>query len=244
MRISDTVSLAQVLAAHAEAHGEYATGKLSYGAFLDDDRRANLTGAYLTGANLTGANLTGANLTDADLARANLTDANLTGAYLTGAYLTDADLARANLTDAYLARANLTGAYLTGANLTGANLTGAYLTGANLTGADLTGADLPTVVKVENIDERILAAIESGGALEMSSWHTCETTHCRAGWAVALAGEGGRVLEDIYGSAAAGALIYAASRPGKPIPNFYAGNEAAMESIKADAADASEKVGA
>jgi hypothetical protein len=52
------------------------------------------------------------------------------------------------------------------------------------------------------------------------------------------------VLEDIYGSAAAGALIYAASRPDKPIPNFYAGNEAAMASIKADAADASEKVGA
>jgi hypothetical protein len=34
------------------------------------------------------------------------------------------------------------------------------------------------------------------------------------------------------------ALIYAASRPGIPIPDFFANNKAAMDSIRADAATA------
>jgi len=39
------------------------------------------------------------------------------------------------------------------------------------------------------------------------------------------------------GSAAAGSLIYAASRPGKPIPNFYDNDERALADIKACAAE-------
>ena len=29
----------------------------------------------------------------------------------------------------------------------------------------------------------------------MGSWHACETTHCRAGWAIHLAGKAGYDLE-------------------------------------------------
>lgn len=54
----------------------------------------------------------------------------------------------------------------------------------------------------------------------------------------ALAGAAGAALEFGVGSAAAGALIYAASRPGKPIPNFYASNEEALADMKAAAAEA------
>ena len=71
----------------------------------------------------------------------------------------------------------------------------------------------------------------------MAQWHDpdCQTTHCRAGWAIALAGDSGRALEAKYGPAAAGALIYAKSRPGVPIPDFNADNEAALADIKAHA---------
>ena len=72
----------------------------------------------------------------------------------------------------------------------------------------------------------------------MSDWHTCKTTHCRAGWAVTLAGEAGATLEAKVGPAVAGTLIYAASRPGKPIPDFYCGDEAAMADLRASAAEA------
>jgi hypothetical protein len=204
---------------------------------------ANLTGAYLAGANLAGANLTYANLTGAYLAGAYLAGANLTGANLTGANLT-----YANLTGAYLAGANLTGANLTYANLTYANLTGAYLAGANLTGANLTRVNLTyanlteaylaganEIPIVDRLDSKILAAIDAGGALEMGSWHTCKTMHCRAGWAITLAGEAGKKLEDAYGPAVAGALIYAKAYPKMPVPNFYTSNAAALADIRARA---------
>jgi hypothetical protein len=167
----------------------------------------------------------------ADLTRADLTGADLTDADLTGADLTDADLTRADLTDA-----DLTGADLTDAVLTRADLTDAVLTGADLTRA--TGIRAPVI---PNIDATILACVEGAqarGSLNMNEWHACDTTHCRAGWAIHLAGEAGYMLEDRIGPAAAGALIYAASRPGKPIPNFYATNEDALDDLRACAAKA------
>jgi hypothetical protein len=50
-------------------------------------------------------------------------------------------------------------------------------------------------------------------------------TNSRAGWTISLAGEPGRRLEQIFGSAVAAALIYARSRPDKRIPDFYASDE-------------------
>ena len=60
---------------------------------------------------------------------------------------------------------------------------------ANLRGANLSGADVPIV---KNLDAQILKAISDGGGLEMGKWHTCDTTHCRAGWAITVAGDAGR----------------------------------------------------
>ena len=86
-----------------------------------------------------------------------------------------------------------------------------------------------------HLDAAILAAIEAGGQLDMRAWHTCATAHCRAGWAVTLAGARGTALEDAIGSAAAGALIYAASRPHLPVPNFYASIDEALADLRAGA---------
>jgi len=184
-------------------------------------------------ADLTGADLTRAVLTDADLTRAVLTRAVLTRAVLTRAVLTGAVLTRAVLTRAVLTRAVLTRADLTGADLTGADLTRADLTGADLTGAVLTDADLTDAGKIpaiENLDAKIIECIDNGGGLEMLRWHTCATTHCRAGWAITLAGKAGEKLEDRFGSAAAGALIYHKST-GR-VPDFYASNEEAMADMR------------
>jgi hypothetical protein len=196
--------------------------------------RADLTGARLTGAILTRARLTDAILTDADLTDARLTRARLTGARLTGARLTGADLTGARLTGADLARARLTDARLTDADLTGARLTDAILTDADLTGARLTGAALPAAPVVENLHSKMLEVCSAPKALDMATWHTCETTHCRAGWAITLAGDEGAALEKKFGSAVAGTLIYHASTG--TVPNFYDDNETAMADIKRCAA--------
>jgi hypothetical protein len=216
--------------------------------------RANLAGAYLAGANLAGANLAGANLADAYLAGANLADANLADANLA-----DANLAGAYLADTYLAGANLAGAYLADTYLAGANLADTYLAGANLADANLAGANLADakgldktnsveikdeeVPIIPNIDVTILSAIENGGTLDMGLWHGdggwCGTTHCRAGWAIHLAGEKGKALEDKVGSQMAAAMIYRASRPGKSAPWFFAPTDVAMADIKKCAAEQS-----
>ena len=106
-----------------------------------------------------------------------------------------------------------------------------------LTRADLRGAKLPDGVPVvPAIDAAILTAIGANASgLKMDNWH-CGTTHCRAGWAVVLTGDVGVALERKIGTAAAGALIYAASRPDKQVPNFYASNADALADLRECAA--------
>jgi hypothetical protein len=45
----------------------------------------------------------------------------------------------------------------------------------------------------------------------MKQWHSCETTHCRAGWVVHLAGKAGYALEKKTSSLFAAQQIYKAS---------------------------------
>ena len=113
-----------------------------------------------------------------------------------------------------------------------------WLLGVGGTRANLTNAELACAIPViPNIDAAILAAIEApGNALDMRHWHTCGTTHCRAGWAVVLAGDAGTKLEYAIGSSAAGALIYAVSRPDQPVPDFYASDWVALADLRAGAA--------
>ena len=56
------------------------------------------------------------------------------------------------------------------------------------------GINITDVPVIADIDAAIEDAIYAGGVLDMSEWHGvdnhwCGTTHCRAGWAVHIAGE-------------------------------------------------------
>jgi len=67
----------------------------------------------------------------------------------------------------------------------------------------------------------------------MDDWHSCETTHCRAGWAVTLAGEDGKELESQTDTAFAAMVIYRASSDIRVSPNmFYVNNEEALRDMK------------
>ena len=77
----------------------------------------------------------------------------------------------------------------------------------------------------------------------MNNWHGqdcdetnwCETTHCRAGYAICLAGKAGLSGEEVR-FWIAGKMIYAVSRPDdRPLPDFHASDEAAMADIIASA---------
>ena len=135
-------------------------------------------------------------------------------------------------------RADLTRADLRGAVLTRAVLTRADLRGADLTGADLRGAVLSCPVKIDNIHQVIFAAASQPDALNMKKWHTCGTTHCRAGWVIAITGDAGKALEWAFGGEGRGtplaaAMIYMASDPAlEKVPDFYCDNEKALADMK------------
>lgn len=155
----------------------------------------------------------------------------LAGAQLEGALLRRAIFQGANLRGANLRSADLMGADLSGADLEDANLEGANLFNADLTGCNMRGIEIAVPV-VKDLDAKILAQ----GNLSMDFWHTdCGTTHCRAGWAIELAGEAGKRLEEKYGSAVAGALIYFASTGS--VPDFFATNEEAIADMQARNSD-------
>lgn len=71
---------------------------------------------------------------------------------------------------------------------------------------------------VEDLEAKILERAEEG-CLYMETWHTCATTHCLAGWAVVLGGPAALALEQRFGSATAGALVYLVSEG--YVPDFF-----------------------
>lgn len=67
----------------------------------------------------------------------------------------------------------------------------------------------------------------------MSEWHICDTTHCRAGWVVHLAGAAGYDLEERTSTLFAAMQIYKASSPIRVSPvRFYESNEVALADMK------------
>ena len=119
-----------------------------------------------------------------------------------------------------------------------ADLYEADLRGANLCGANLRGAkNMPPIEVVPEFKEKILAQVNNGEcSLDMATWHTCETTHCLAGWATTLHPQG-KLIESLVGVKTAGALIFNACC--SEIPSFYGTNEQAMEWLQKKEAVAS-----
>jgi hypothetical protein len=111
------------------------------------------------------------------------------------------------------------------------------LRGSNLRGSNLRDSNLSGVPRIPNIHQAVYQAAAQPNALDMCTWHACETTHCRAaGWVVTLAGEGGKALEWAMGPATAATLIYLASDPERwqkeRLPDFYCNNEAALADMQ------------
>lgn len=92
---------------------------------------------------------------------------------------------------------------------------------------------LKSVPVIENIHQKVLEAASKEGALNMAQWHTCETTHCRAGWVVTLAGKDGAKLEAKTSTMFAAMQIYKASSPIRVFPpRFFDTNKEAMADMK------------
>jgi len=87
---------------------------------------------------------------------------------------------------------------------------------------------------IENIHQKVFEAVSVPKALDMGNWHTCKTTHGRAGWVVTLAGEEGLKLEEETSTLFAALQIYHKSNPAVPVSpvRFYDTNQKAMEDME------------
>jgi hypothetical protein len=89
------------------------------------------------------------------------------------------------------------------------------------------------IPKIDNIHQKVYAAVSACAAsLEMGTWHTCETTHCRGGWVTTLAGDEGRALEMFHGPLLAAQLIYRESGYNINPARFFDSNEDALADMK------------
>ena len=85
---------------------------------------------------------------------------------------------------------------------------------------------------IENIHQKVYTAASQPCALNMGNWHDCETTHCRAGWVVHLAGEAGYALEKKTSPLFAAMQIYKASGYEISPRRFFESNEVALADMK------------
>jgi hypothetical protein len=102
----------------------------------------------------------------------------------------------------------------------------------------------PAIPVIENIHQRIYEAVSNPGALNMGDWHSCNTTHCRAGWVVHLAGEAGYALEQRTSTPFAAQQIYKASGYLISPVRFYERAEVAMADMKRLAEESARAVAA
>ena len=104
----------------------------------------------------------------------------------------------------------------------------AIVDGSASVGKTIENYPLEGVPFVEGLDAKMLASVD---CLDMSQWH-CNTTHCRAGWAITYAGEAGAELERQVGPWLAGALIYVRSTGRIELPDFFASDSDAKADIE------------
>ena len=90
----------------------------------------------------------------------------------------------------------------------------------------------PRVPKIKNIHSKVYEAAKRPRALKMDDFHTCETTHCRAGWVVHLAGEAGYALEEIFDTEIAAILIYKVSGYEIDAIKFFDSKKEALADMK------------
>lgn len=133
------------------------------------------------------------------------------------------------------AQANLCGADLRGADFRDADFRDANLRDADFRYANLRYADFRDALGIpiaEDAPARLLAvahaALAAPDALEMGTWHTCETTHCICGWAEHLGGPLAKLIIQQNGNAVGGLMLLGIDAHA----HFYVTNEKAREFLQ------------
>ena len=103
----------------------------------------------------------------------------------------------------------------------------------NLSDERIKPENILIIPKIENIHQAVYLAASACDALNMSTVHECETTHCRAGWVVTLAGKEGKELEQKTSwNFAANAIYRSSSNIEVGMEQFFKSNDDALADMK------------
>ena len=91
---------------------------------------------------------------------------------------------------------------------------------------------LTEIPVIPNIHTAIYEAASKPNAFDMGDFHSCGTKHCRAGWAIHLAGEAGYALERATSATFAAMRIYEASGYLISPVRFFETNDGAMADMR------------
>lgn len=183
-----------------------------------------------------------------DSHQSNFSGSTFLLAHILGSHLSENDFSDSCFEESLITNSSFLKCNLTGTLWKGSNLASASFRRVDFSGADFRGASFrdsrssisvsEVVLKdtkfslqnpipaVSDIHNKIYEICSAPNALVMDNWHTCNTTHCWAGWTIVLAGEAGKLLEDEVGPSLAASLIYHASDPGmEKTPNWFQWDE-------------------
>jgi hypothetical protein len=178
---------------------------------------------------LNGANFTNTSVNSTKFHRCGLQEANFSNVRMGTSYFHDCNLTKVNFTNADLINSCFIDVDMDTVILTNANVSGIRLPMTKMPKQILKCKGFPEeIVKNDNLLKEIAAIVlNDNEALEMFSWHTSDTIHCMAGWAIHLHPQGYQI------EAASTTVIAAKLLLGDEAESyFYVSNEEAIELLK------------
>jgi len=189
----------------------------------------------LMNANFEDAWLTNADISDAYFSCAYLRYTSLNGATAVGTKFSNATLFNTYFTDANLERADFTSCTLDHCCLLHANLDRADFDNCRFIRTTLRGLTLKNALRQHTTPQqhelllRIARHLRANPEfLVMDEWHSnCGTTHCLAGWAIAMSSEG-PTLEWFVGAENAGYYLLGA----EALSHFYDSEDEVLDYLR------------
>lgn len=213
----------------------------------------NYPEAYLCESKFTGCRFKNCDFTDSAVSWSKFLSCCFSDCVFVNSLCNEVSLDNSRFDNCNFYKANLNHSSFLNCTINGGNFVEAELSDVIVKGSDLLGPESAQSLinkgittfppSVDFIHQKVLHNAKIGG-LDMGDFHTCDTTHCIAGWAIHLAGDKGYYAEQKLDPENAGAMIYLASdRQLEKIPNFYTDDESAMRELEYLAAKEIEEKG-
>jgi hypothetical protein len=217
-----TASMDHEIQAQFNAHAEWLKDNMQgQRLYLVDENFASqdLSGKDFSYATFINCNFSKANLIEANFSFTCIKDCNFHNAVLCKSSFDHSDIwsssfVFASLKDSTFKYSTIYHSNFKTSDCTNCNFKNAHLHSINFKQTTLKNSNFENITGIKIVSDtqqRLIAvakdALASKDTLQMDLWHTCNTTHCIAGWAIHHAGEIGYCMENEIGAPIAGLIL-------------------------------------